>query len=400
MKKNKTNLSEDPEVIVARNFEELETIRPAWTKLLDNESNPVVNADIDRYISIIKSKNGNAKPHVTLLRYNGTDQAMIIGRIENQKIDCKIGYKTLFRPNLKCLSIVYGGVIGKLTNENCKIIIRILMDRLAHGEADILSFNHIEIDSNLYKYAKSEPKILHRDLFTKANKHWTMDIPNSFGQFFGTLSAKHRSRLRRKSRKLEKKYPNKVVMRTYTKEDDLDEAIEASSIVSRTTYQYALGCGLKDTPSLRIMLSSAAKKGWLRLSVLFIDNEPSAFQVGLCYRNKYFLESLGFNPKWGNSNIGTMLFIKIFENLCNDEELKTFDFGFGHARYKKDYGNNNWDESSVYIFAPRMRTGLINLLYTATSGLSLGLNFVSDKIGFTRWIKRRWRNRLQGNTTK
>jgi len=68
------------------------------------------------------------------------------------------------------------------------------------------------------------------------------------------------------------------------------------------------------------------------------------------------------------------------------------------AAYKKDYGNENWDESSVYIFAPRIQTGLINLIYTVTRGLSLGLNSFSDKVGLTRWIKRRWKNRLQGNT--
>jgi hypothetical protein len=73
----------------------------------------------------------------------------------------------------------------------------------------------------------------------------------------------------------------------------------------------------------------------------------------------------------------------------------TFDFGFGGARYKSDYGNKHWHEASLYIFAPRFRAVCVNLLYSAVGGLSLGLNYLTDRAGFTRRLKRRWRNLLQ-----
>ena len=49
------NIKECRDIKVARNLEEVESIRPIWEEMQRKEYHPVVNADIDRYLPVIKA---------------------------------------------------------------------------------------------------------------------------------------------------------------------------------------------------------------------------------------------------------------------------------------------------------------------------------------------------------
>ncbi|MHC4744302.1 MAG: hypothetical protein ACYS8Z_20495, partial [Planctomycetota bacterium] len=93
------------------------------------------------------------------------------------------------------------------------------------------------------------------------------------------------------------------------------------------------------------------------------------------------------------------LFLKVLEDLCADPGIESVNFGFGDSDYKRSYANNHWHEASVYIFASRPYPIALNMLQSAGTAVSLGLRYLMDKIGATRWLKRRWRTALQGKPT-
>ena len=177
----------------------------------------------------------------------------------------------------------------------------------------------------------------------------------------------------------------------------MDEAIEAVSRVSSTTYQHGLGYGFVNNSTTRILLMEAAKQGWLRMSVLFIGGQASAFQIGLRYHKTYFLAQIGFDPKWNKLNVGTVLLLKVLEDICADPDIEFIDFRFGSAEYKRSYGDMHWPEAMVYISAPRLYPIFINTLRSSMSGLNTGLEYMLIKTGFANRVKRRWRNLLQTN---
>jgi hypothetical protein len=129
--------------------------------------------------------------------------------------------------------------------------------------------------------------------------------------------------------------------------------------------------------------------------VMFLEGRPCAFQLAAIYRGSYFLEQIGYDPKWKDLNVGTVLFLAALEDLCQDNGgAQVIDFGFGEADYKKCYGDKCWTDASLYLFAPRLRPLLANLVYSGTSGLSVGLTHVLEKTGAIGWIKRHWRHQL------
>ena len=118
----------------------------------------------------------------------------------------------------------------------------------------------------------------------------------------------------------------------------------------------------------------------------------------MTYRGSYFLEQIGYDPKWKDLNVGTVLFLEALQDLCRDSGgAKVIDFGFGEADYKRSYGDKCWTDATFYLFAPRLRSILTNVIFSGTTGLSLGLAHLLEKTGSLAWIKRRWRGRLQQN---
>lgn len=293
---------------------------------------------------------------------------------------------------------MYGGIIGKLTPYTASIVLQELRNLLSRGDADVIFFNHLRTNSPAYQLARTMPGLLCRSYFLRVEPHWRMSIPKTIDLFYQNRSKKHRGNLHRYIRKLEDQYGGQVKVITGCRKNELDKAIRAIASVSAKTYQSSLGSGFVDNARNRTLMRTAAKSGWLRAHILFITDEPCAFQLGLHYGRTYFLEQIGFDPHWKRFNAGTVLFVKVLEELCRDHTVDYLDFGFGEANYKQSYGNEKWFETSVYIFAPRLYPIFINTLRSSMMGLNLGLEYVSNKAGFVGWFKRYWRDLLEAKS--
>ena len=390
---------DDWEVTIVRTFKEIEAIRDIWDQMQHNESSAQINADIDRYLSVISSAKDKVQPYVMLLNYNGTSKAMIIGQIEKSSINISIGYKILFHPKLKCLSVVYGGILGVNTTDVCAVIIQKIMDTLTQEKVDVIRINYLDTDSTFYRLARKTPHLLCRTYFPKIEHHSGMTIPEKIDLLYQTLAPKTRNTIRRKIKKPEREFADQIKIVTYRDKDQLHEAISTACEISKNTYHAGLNAGLINEPKTYKIMSTAAKHNWLRMSILYIKGEPCAFQLGLQYGKTYFLEQLGFHPRWKQWNVGTFLFFKVLEDLCLDSTVEKFNFGFGDAQYKRSYGDESWDEASVYIFAPRFYPICVNMLRTCVAALNSGLRYATNKSGLTNRIKRLWRNRLEKNNS-
>lgn len=386
--------SQKREVLVVRNLEEIEAIRHTWEKLHSEESYPRINADIDRYLTTLKASDRPIEPYIIVLKENGLPATMLIGMVDKYYIKCTVGRRTLFKPQLRRLSVVYGGIIGNQSEQTSRVLFGELMKELHGGHVDVVYFHCLETGTPVYRVACKMPGLLSRCHLPKIEVHWRMTLPEDIGSFYKGLSGKHASNLRRFITKLEKEYPNKVQVVTYRDLAELDTAIKAASEISATTYQYAYGLGVVDDDQTRAGLSLDARLGRLQIDVLYIDKEPAAFQLAMRYRNTYFGYKIGFNPKWEKFRIGTVLFLKVTEALCADPSMKYYDFGFGDTQYKRSYCDTSWTEGHVYIFAPRIFPVFVNLVQSTTSAISVLTNKFVTKLGIRNPVQRLRRKRV------
>lgn len=387
-------------VVVAKNFEEIEAIRPVWEQMQCAESHPTPDADIDRYLSVVEALSDNVRPCILLLECEGRPAAMIIGRVEKQQLTLRLGYKSLFKPTLRCLSVVYGGILGQPEGDCCSLLVGALLDQLRSREIDVIYFNNLRTSTALYEAVRKTPRFFTRGYFPTVNKHWRMSMPDKMDQFYKACSRRHRGSLRRAVRKFEQEYPGRDNFIKYTSEDEVDDFVRIAAGVSSRTYQHALGVGLVNDEQTISRIRTAAKHNWFHGGILFAGDEPCAFQLGLCYKQAYYLVNLGYDPALNRHRVGTNLFLKVLESLCEDASIHIFDFYFGDAEYKKRYGTTHWPEACIYIFAPRMYPVSVNALRCAVAGANATLAYVVNKVGVKDWIKRRWRNVLPARSSR
>lgn len=388
--KNKIDnqFSNERQLHVIRDFEKIEAIRHTWERLHVEESYPRINADINRYLTALKASNRAVEPYIMVLKENGLPTAMLIGIVDKNFIKCKVGRRVLFKPKLKRLSVIYGGVIGCQTEQTSRTLVGELMKELRNRQVDVVFFNYLETDSSIYRAACKTPSFLSRCHSHKIEVHWRLTLPKDIGSFYKNLTGKHASNLRRLITKLEKAYPDKWKIVTYRHQSELDTAIKAASEISAATYQHAYGLGVLDDEQTRTILSQEAKLGRLQIDILYINHEPAAFQLAMKYRDTYFGDKIGFNPKWKNFRIGTVLLLKVIEVLCVDPTVKYYDFGFGDAEYKSSYCDTKWTEGNVHIFAPRPFPVFVNLVLSATSVMSDIIQKFVTMLGIRNLVQR------------
>jgi len=393
-------LSSNYEVVTATSFKEIEAIRLIWEQMQHSEPYPVPNADIDRYLSVVRAKGKGVQPYVMLVRDNGCPAAMVICRIEKHQFKCKIGYWTICKPRLRCLSVIYGGISGQPSSSACAKIVQHFQEILKQRVVDVVFLNQVRTDSNIHEAVRKATGYLCRSHCQKSQQHWQTLIPYPLNGFKGIVSKKHRHDIQRCIRNLEKACSGPVEVVCYSQQEDIDEFVKVSSRISALTYQGQIGEVSIAGPVTRALLKQAQEDGWLRAYVLYAGREPIAFEFGSVYEDGYFAETAGFDNRWKAYGPGTILQLKIFERLSRDDKVLKYDYGFGDATYKQRFGTVSWPEVSVHIFAPRLHPLFVNATRSFVMGMNQGLGYFTNKIGSVGWIKRRWRNVLKKSSKK
>jgi hypothetical protein len=330
-----------------------------------------------------------------IFEHNGSPAAMIVGWVGKHRLELKLGYKALLKPSFRCLSVVYGGVFGQPDSKLCSLLVGELMKQLRNREFDIIQLSHLRTDTDFYQAARKIPGFFTRCYSPKVDEHWRMSVPEKIDHFYESRSGRHRRNLQRYIRKFEDEYPGESKYVKYTSESDIAEFIRIAADISSRNYQGALGVGMVDNEETRHRVTAAAKHGWFDGVVLFAGDKPCAFQSGLRYGKVYYTVSIGYDPAFKPYRVGTILFLKVLESLCDDRSIDMIDFYFGDAEYKKHYGTEHWPEASVYIFALRVHLIFINMLRSSMMCVNAGLEYVVGKIGAVDWIKRKWRSLLR-----
>jgi CelD/BcsL family acetyltransferase involved in cellulose biosynthesis len=85
--------------------------------------------------------------------------------------------------------------------------------------------------------------------------------------------------------------------------------------------------------------------------------------------------------------------MKMIEDLAKNN-VAEIDFGSGDALYKQRFGDHNWNESSVFIYAPTTKGIFLNAIRFTNTILHQYAVRLAEKTNILQKIKRLWRDRL------
>jgi Acetyltransferase (GNAT) domain len=221
---------------------------------------------------------------------------------------------------------------------------RLLIDR----EAECLLFEHIDVDSPLWKaiHALGEQErrriaVLHP---SPSQAHHRIDFPQPPTEYWKQFSGKTRSTLRRKANKFE----HRVLK--YTSPDNVPTFLAQAHEVSTKSWQTArLGLRIQNSPEERVYWGAIAAVGGFRSYVLEHQGAPVAFVLGTCWAGYYTYEELAYDQTYAAHSPGTILLYRLLEELIAADTPRVFDFGFGDAEYKQIFSNSQSRSGPVLL---------------------------------------------------
>ena len=383
----KVNLDQNKEftVTIVRTIEEIEEIRKIWENF-----HPYPLADIDYFLFVVNLRQEVLRPHVIILWKNGSPETMLVGRIEDVQMKYKISYKVIFKPKVRSLTILNGGILGNTSHDNCTALISELIKSLKQQEADIVSFTEIPVDSPIYKLARTVPGFMFRDHFPVVDIWYRMTLPVSIDDFYKGRSTAKRTKLRSLFKRLEKDYSGNIVIKTFHEMDQIKKFCRDAEEISRKTYQFAYDGGFTCNIEMLHLLNLLSERNYLRAYILYVEGNPCAYWIGILHKNtSYGIQGgTGYNPEYKKYEVGTLLLINMIEDLCNDSQVQFIDFGRGDSFYKQRICDLNWKAADFYIFQPTFKGMRLNIIRSLTGAFQQLGNFILKHMKLReKWIK-------------
>jgi CelD/BcsL family acetyltransferase involved in cellulose biosynthesis len=328
-----------------------------------------------------------------------------VGRIEERRIDFKVGYANLFRSRVRVLTFVHEGLLGDPSMDDCRAFVSSIRESLRTGEAHMAFLSHIRTDSPLLHVVDECLSGLEGPIFTAPQLHRIAAVDHGRNGLYDHVLPKIR-KTQRRWKKLLQDFAGAVRIDRFSEASDLDEVIRDVEEVAKKTYQRGLGVGFIANPETRELLKLAARKNWLWGRILYIAERPIAFWIGNVYQGTLHGDFVGYDPAFSAYSPGMFLMVKTVEDLVNhiaEYGIRRVDFGLGDASYKDVFGTSGWEEMSGYIFARTLRGGALMAMTAMTGRLDRGIRAALDAGGLLPKVKKAWRKlatRSNGTSAK
>jgi Acetyltransferase (GNAT) domain len=373
-------------VHAATTANEVEQLRPFWAEL---SSHPDV--DIDFYSFFVGTRLEESRPYILVASKDGETRAILVGRLEKSVISLRVGYCRLLRLGVRQFTFLQDGFLGESGPRVAEAMVGHIHLKLKEGIADRALLCNVDVNTELYRYATATPWAAGSSNDT--THRWRTRLPRTVEEFLKRRSQKHRYWLRRIARVLDAEFPGKIKYVLYREKSDVQRFCVDAEKVARTTYQRGLAVGFVSSEENRRRLELAAEKGWLRAYAIFLGEEPLAFWCGRFYKAAMYLDWTGYKPAYRKYELGTMLFLKMVEDLCNCQ-AKEIDYGMGAASYKERFGDHNRVEALVSIYAPSLKGFAAKTFKSIDTTTNNCARALLRKIGAVDKIKKIWRTRL------
>lgn len=356
---------------------------------------PPRDADPDFTLFLIRTRPQAERLHALAIRAAGEPKALLVGRVERMRVPIKLGGFRLPTPELKVLTVPYGGWLGEINEERAALFVDALLRSLSKREFDAVELHWASLSSNLMQAALARPAFLCRDRSIAVETHRVLDLPAEGKGFLGSLSSNERYQQRKRERRLNENFSD-VRVEAFSSLGDTGMLMQQAEAVAHKSYQRGIGVGFFMNDEVRSRLEFYADAGWLRGFILFLDHKPCAFWIGTLRHGTFTSDYLAFDPAYAKHTPGMYLILQVIEALMKEAgaPARRIDFGGGDADYKMRLSNLSLDEARVFIFGPTLRPVGVNILRATLGRINPFLKKLLEEQGLLTKVKRIWRARL------
>ena len=178
----------------------------------------------------------------------------------------------------------------------------------------------------------------------------------NYATYYSSLPSRLKNTLERRSNKLKKEHSIEFKICTNFSETEATlrhyQSIYSQSWKKTEPYQNFV-------PNL---VKQSAKKGWLRMGQLIIDNEVAAIQVWFTLHNTAYIYKMCHLSKYSKYSIGSLLTEYLIKTAINQDKVLKIDFLTGDDNYKKDWMNERKELWGIQLTNKHSFYGILRIV--------------------------------------
>jgi len=343
---------------VARDIEAVKQLRKFWISWSSN-----LETDLEYFLHCLESGATTDQPCVIAVFHHGEAQTILVGRIRRKRMSDMVSYVRVPGPKVRVLEIV--GRLGRVSSAIDRVLAGALLQLEDEGEADMVCFPRLSLRSDLYREVEQSNGVRRKTRVPHVFPYSLLPLQGSAGRNPAAFRGKQSHEIRRKTRILQRAFPNQIRLECYSSPIDLGFAIDAVASIASTSWQHHLRSGFSRTREVEQRLRFCADKGWLRIYVMYVRNVPCAFLLGQLYQGTFHCQHAGFDPKVERFSVGSILTSWAFRHL-SAKGAKQIDLGEGDQEHNRRLGCEPRSEATVHLYARTRRGSWAKLFFGAT----------------------------------
>lgn len=184
--------------------------------------------------------------------------------------------------------------------------------------------------------------------------NWYLEVNGrSYQQYFGTLPARLKNTLKRKSRRWEDM--NCARIEIVSSVDETAKAIAA--------YDKVYGSSWKEPEPypwfMPGLIRTCAKHGWLRMGIGYIGEQPVAAQVWIVCNGVASIYKLAYDEQFATLSVGSILTARLMQHVIDVDRVREVDFLSGDEPYKRDWMSHRRERWGIIAFNLRTLNGAL-----------------------------------------
>jgi len=217
-------------------------------------------------------------------------------------------------------------------------------------ESEFLKRAKLSVDGNWFILEKS-PLSMRRII-----------LGGVFESYLLSKNKKVRHELRRKLRRLEKEGPS--YLRRLDVPSQLFELFSIIDDIERDSWKFHNGTAIISSEAelnfYKDVFKMYSYSSRARAYVLYTDKIPISYALGIIENGTYYVLKTSYKDSYANVSPGTVLFLRVIEELCsNNETISTIELLGADARWKEQLSTH----ASMFCTYAFYSRGLIPFLY-------------------------------------
>ncbi|KTE09522.1 GNAT family N-acetyltransferase [Sphingopyxis sp. H115] len=209
-----------------------------------------------------------------------------------------------------------------------------------------------------------------------------------FDDWWQGFSAKTRSTLSRKARRLADRFDGGFTVRSYSSADEVAEFMTLAGALSARTYQQRLmQAGLPTDDEHIEQAMAEAAQGNIRAFLLFAEGRAIAYLYLPVERDILVYAHLGYDPDFADLSPGTVLHVEAMRQLYAEGCFRAFDFTEGDGAHKAQFGRASVACADVLLLRPSLRNRAALGAMRTIDGFAAGAKRLLDRVGLRAKVK-------------